>query len=186
MSMANYVQDMVTRFKAILDAHDKHLECFCHYGVQVEDWLKGELLCFLDEEKTVGRIVNFDREVQLDAGRKKIDLRLEIPAGSSVLNAWIELKHWLVGYQKGYKLNAQFYFNDPTSVGIKPDAEKLVEVKEGSKYILILATANPGEKEWLNGIVRFNDKFSPLLLESLTNPTEFPQSYFLGLLEVTT
>ena len=91
---------MVTRFGRILDRHDRHLECFCQYGVQVEGWLKGELLCFLDSEKAAGRIVNFDREVRLDIGRKRIDLRLEIPAGRAVLNAWIELKHWLIGSQK--------------------------------------------------------------------------------------
>ena len=51
MSTVKYIQDMVTRFRVILDAHDKHLECFCRYGVQVEGWLKGELLNFLMSRK---------------------------------------------------------------------------------------------------------------------------------------
>ncbi len=183
MSTVNYIQDMVTRFRVILGAHDRHLECFCRYAIQVEGWLKGELLCFLDSEKVAGRLINFDREVQLDVGRKKIDFHLEIPAGTAILDVWIELKHWLIGYQKGYKLNAQFYFSDPTSVGIKPDVEKLAKIKEGSKYLLILTTVNPGEKEWLDGVIGFNKKYPSLLLKSLTNPADFPQSYFLGLLE---
>jgi len=138
----------------------------------------------LDGEKAAVRLVNFDREVRLDTGRKRVDFRIEIPVGTTTLNAWIELKHWLIGYQKGYKLNAQFYFSDPTSVGIKPDVEKLVKVREGSKYVLILATANPGEQEWFNGVTWFNKKYPSLSLKSLTNPAEFPQSYFIGLLQV--
>ncbi len=184
MNAENYVKKMVSCFKEILDAHDKHLECFCQYGVQLEGWLKGELLCFLDNEKTAKKIVNFDREVQLGTRRQKVDFHLEIPTDATTLNAWIELKHWLIGYQKGTKYNALFYFGDASSVGIKPDVEKLIKITQGGKYLLILATANPGVDDWSNGVAKFNDKFSPLRLKSLTNPAEFPQSYFLSLLEV--
>ena len=57
--------------------------------------------------------------------------------------------------------------------------------EQGSKYMLILATANPGEQDWQAGITRFNTKFSPYYLTSLTKPSDFPQAYFLGLLRVT-
>jgi hypothetical protein len=180
------VKGMVARFKEILDAHDKQLECFCRLGVQLEGWLKGELLYFLDNEKNEKKIVNFDREVQLNTGRQKVDLRLEILTETTTLNVWIELKHWLIGSQKGTKYNAPFYFGDASSVGIKLDVEKLGKITDGSKYLLILTTANPGVDDWSKGIAKFNDKFSPLCLNSLTKPTDFPQSYFLGLLEVHT
>jgi len=185
MDTTEYIRDLVTRFRKVLDERSKQLECFCRYGVQVEGWLKGELLFFFDSEKAAGRLVNVDREVQLGAGpgKKRVDFRLEIPVGVAILDAWIEVKHWLIGHQKGSKYNAVFYFGDVSSVGIKPAVETLTKVRRGSKYLLVLATANPAEDDWSNGVTKFNDKFPHLHLKALTNPTEFPKSYFLGLLE---
>ena len=59
-----------------------------------------------------------------------------------------------------------------------------MKIKEGSKYLLILTAANPGEKDWSSGVAKFNERFSPLSLEPLTNPADFPRAYYLGLLEV--
>jgi hypothetical protein len=77
-----------------------------------------------------------------------------------------------------------FYFTDQTSVGIKPDVDKLMQIKEGDRYFVILCTANPGEEEWLKGVTKFNQKFTPRQVEPLTDPAEFPGIYFLGLLHV--
>jgi hypothetical protein len=90
----------------------------------------------------------------------------------------------LIGYQKGTSYNAQFYFGDPSSVGIKSDVEKLSGISNGGKILLILTTANPGNGDWSTGVNKFNRKFSPLRLRSLTNPADFPKFYHLGLLEV--
>ena len=180
----DHLKDLIARFKEILNSKTGGLDCFCKYGVQLEGWLKGELLCFLDNEKATGKLADFDREVSLGVGRKKVDLMVKIQTSSGVLETWIELKHWLIGYQKGSRYNAQFYFGDPGSVGIKPDVKKLSEISSGSKFILILTTANPGMDDWTTGVEKFNSKFSPLHLESLTNPAEFPSSYLLGLLKI--
>ena len=51
-------------------------------------------------------------------------------------------------------------------------------------YCLILMTANPGLADWEAGIEKFNEKFAPLKLSSLTSPIEFPDVYHLGLLKV--
>ncbi len=178
------ILDLVSRFKAVLDSREKHLNCFCKYGVQVEGWMKGEFLSLLDDEKAAGSLANFDREVSFGVGKRKVDFKVEVPTGSGALTAWIELKHWLIGYQKGYKYNAQFYFGDPSSVGIKPDVEKLNEIVEGNKFLLILTTANGGMDDWTDGVNRFNRKFSPLHIKSLTIPADFPGFYYLGCLEV--
>ena len=45
-------------------------------------------------------------------------------------------------------------------------------------------TANPGLADWEAGIEKFNEKFAPLKLSSLTSPIEFPDVYHLGLLKV--
>ncbi|MBA7689106.1 hypothetical protein ES703_97601 [subsurface metagenome] len=184
MIFEDHIKDLIVRFKEVLDSKEKTLNCFCKYGVQLEGWLKGELLCFLDNEKGAGRIAHFDREVSVGMGRKKVDLKVKMSTSSSSLEAWIELKHWLIGYQKETLYNAQSYFGDPSSVGIKPDAEKLSEISNGSKFLLILTTANPGMNDWSTGVNKFNRKFSPLHLKSLTTPADFPSFYYLGLLEV--
>jgi hypothetical protein len=180
------IKGLVRKFAQVLDYKEGHLHCFCNQGVQVEGWLKGELLYFLNCEKENGRLAGFDREVPIAiGGRRKVDLKVQILAGPRSLEAWIELKHWLIGYQGGCKYNAQFYFGDGSSVGIKPDTERLGELREVHKFILILATENPGEKDWETGLNKFNSKFYPLHLVSLTNPADFPDFYYLGLLEVT-
>jgi len=184
MMPEDHLKDLIVRFKEILNSKTGLLDCFCKYGVQLEGWLKGELLCFLDNEKATGKLASLDREVSLGVGRKKVDLMVKIQTSSGALEAWIELKHWLIGYQKGSRYNAQFYFGDSSSVGIKPDVEKLSEISSGGKFILILTTANPGMDDWTTGVDKFNRKFSPLHLERLTNPAEFPSSYFLGLLKI--
>jgi len=185
MTTEDYVKGLVARFREGMDSKEELLKCFCRYGVQLEGWLKGELLCFLDREKEMGRLADFDREVSLGIGRKKVDFKVEILTNSSLLEAWIELKHWLIGYQRGTKYNAQFYFGDPSSAaGIKPDVEKLNDISNSTKFLLILTTANPGTNDWSAGVDNFNKKFRPLYLKSLTDPIEYPSFYFLGLLEI--
>lgn len=99
------------------------------------------------------------------------------------MTAWIELKHQLIGYQKETKYDAKFYFGDKSSVGIKPDVEKLAGISNGG-FLLILTTENPGINDWTTGVSKFNEKFYPLRIKSLTNPEDFPSFYYLGLLEV--
>ncbi len=97
---------------------------------------------------------------------------------------WVEIKHWLIGLQRGTQYRADSYFKDSTSVGTKLDVEKLLKLKVGKKYLLILTTANPGCSEWSNGINIFNKKFSPLRIRGINNPKDFNDYYYLGLLKV--
>ena len=185
LSLDEEVADLVHRFKTVLDAHDSHLRSFCAHGVQLEGWLKGEFLNFLDEESTTGKIVGFDREVKLAVGqRKKVDLAIQVIADGEVETIWVELKHWLIGRQRGVMYPASFYFSDPSSVGISADVKKLAKVANGGGYLLILATAHPGDDEWQNGVAIFNQKFAPLSLKSLAQATHYPASYYLGILKV--
>ena len=170
--------ELVKRFQEVLDPRRGIMECFCNYGVQLEGWLKGELLYFLDTEKAGGRLYDFDREVSFGQGRRKIDIKI---TGENGPATWVELKHWLIGYQRGYKYDAGFYLRDPSPVGIKPDIEKL-KLASGSKYVLTLMTANPGAEGWFCGVEAFNRKFSPLCISPMTDPADFPAQYFLGLL----
>lgn len=180
------IVDWALRLKKSLDSRQRVLECFCKYGVQVEGWFKGEILCFLDDEKVCGRIASFDREVVIESSgkKKKVDLKMRIISYDVGAEVVIELKHWLIGYQKGTKYNANFYFRDPTSVGIRPDIESLSNVSGHDRFMLILCTANPSIEDWMSGVTEFNRKFNPLHIESLNSPAEFPSFYFLGCLKV--
>ncbi len=178
------IRNLVFNFSRVLNSHKGHLQSFCDHGVQVEGWFKGELLGFLEQQWTNGVIAGFTREEKVrDDKRKKVDFKLVLPTGADTELAWIELKHWLIGRQKGVTYGASFYFSDPTSVGISQDARKLAKVPEAG-YILVLATANPGDEEWQKGIAKFNGKFAPLSLETLTQPSYFPSHYCLGLLKI--
>ena len=178
--MGNETQmtELVRRFQDILDTRRDILECFCNYGVQLEGWLKGELLYFLDTEKASGRLHDFDREVSFGQGKRRIDIKI---TDESALATWVELKHCLIGRQRRAKYGAGFYFGDPSSNGIKRDVEKL-KLAHGHKYVLTLTTANPGAEGWFRGVEQFNRKFTPLRISSMTSPAEFPAQYFLGLL----
>lgn len=184
MSSDCQITDLVSSFRDVMEAHEEHLKCFCAQGVQLEGWLKGELLCFLGQQKSRGNIVGFDREEPAGRGRRKVDFRLEFLGETGSQYVWLEIKHWLIGYQKGCKYDALFYFSDPSSVGIAPDIKKLGNTQDGDKYLLVLATANPGENEWLKGVESFNQKFAPLSLKPVTKAKDFPTYYFLGLLEI--
>jgi len=184
MSLENSVKELVLRFKGNLDTHEELLKCFCRWEVQLEGWMKGEFLYFLDNEKRIGRISYCDRELSLGKGRSKVDFMVRMTGSSRDTNVWIELKHWLIGYQKGMQYDAVGYFGDPTWAGIRLDVAKLSEIKKDIKFILVLTTANPGVPDWSTGIRKFNRKFSPLHLESLTDPSKFPDSFFLGLLSI--
>lgn len=174
---------LVHRFGQVLGERLHVLRCFVEQGVQVEGWLKGEILAFLTQEKKEGRLVDFDREVLIGQGRRKADLTLAMQCGAERFEAWVELKHYLIGEQKGFVWDAYGYFND-RSAGIKPDIDKLLTIPTSNRYVLILGTANPGREDWKAAIDRFNEKFQSCV-RSLTDPTDFPDEFFPGLLAVT-
>ncbi len=93
------------------------------------------MLYFLDNEKKKGTVVDFDREVRIVLGNKgkRVDLRVSLEVQGEREDAWIELKHWLLE-QKGTTYRPQFYFGDPTSVGIGPDVDALSKIDAGSGY----------------------------------------------------
>jgi hypothetical protein len=180
----NEMLDLVLRFQNVLNNREGILVCFCDQGVQLEGWLKGELLYFLTQEKADGRISSFDREARFDGNRGRVDIRIDVETNEVATNAWVELKHWLIGYQRGTRWGARDYFGDASSVGIKPDAQKLIAISSGKRYILVMTTSNPGTDHWSAGVELFNQKFHPLRVETMANPEDFPHYYFLGLLKV--
>jgi hypothetical protein len=173
------MNELLPHIKQHFDGLQDRLLCFREQEVQVEGWFKGEILFLLTALRRRGMVQNFDRETGSNGA--KVDLMLRIAETSH----WIELKHWLVGVQRGARLDPPFYFGNRTSVGIVKDFDKLVSMeKAGPKWFLILLTGNPGNELWERGLAIFHRKFSPRSLIPRSQPDQFPISYFLGLLQV--
>jgi len=187
VSTLDYMMDVVARFRMILDGHTIHMQLFDLHAIQVEGWLKGELLPFFHTDKNNGRLQNClsesCSEFKTGPSLKRIDYELELLGATGVTKVWLELKHFQIGYQKKDVWKAWDYFVG-TSYGIYRDVAKLRQVVVGDKYILVLATKNPGRDDWSSGVAKFNEKFAPFHIKSHTDPSDFPGTYFLGLLEV--
>jgi hypothetical protein len=186
MNIDNTLLQLVSDFRSTLDNHLEQLKCFCNRGVQVEGWLKGEMLFFLGEEVKRSVIEDFDREVRInDKNGKRHVVDLKIVRKSPIRHdlAYVELKHWLIGYQKNTRWFARSYMTDNSSVGISLDAKRLQQISRVPNYLFILATANPGTDDWNKGIEIFNTKFTGKI-DPLTTPKDFPDEYFIGLLKV--
>jgi 3-isopropylmalate/(R)-2-methylmalate dehydratase small subunit len=169
MNTKDYILDAVMRFKTILDSHTKQFESFDKHAIQVEGWLKGELALFFDNEKIEGKLDEFDAEVGCGLGRKKVDFKLVF----KWFPVWIELKHWQIGYQGEERWKASNYFGSK-GIGIYNDVEKLSNIIDGEKYLLILATKNPESEEagdWVKGLTKFSQKFPQFNVKSYTNPS---------------
>lgn len=158
-----------------LRAHEGHLECFGRYQFQAEGWLKAELVMLLDIMKTRGEIVDFDREIKAPLGGR-IDLAFDLPGERH----WVELKHYLIGKQKGQTWGLQAYMPYLTD-----ELEKLNAVRAGERgWIVMLCTQNPCIESWDKNIHQFNHANAPWALVSQDVPSNYPASYFLGLLHI--
>jgi hypothetical protein len=169
--------ELLPRMKQYFDNTQDRFICFRDMGFQSEGWFKGELLTLFCELQREGMIQELDREVKV--GTKRVDIKLRLKNTYH----WIELKHWLIGKQRGVTYNSDFYFGDPTSVGITGDVDKL-NTLTGHHWMLLLLTANPGMQAWEVGVAKFNKKFAPRSVESRTQSDTFPATYFLGLLDL--
>jgi hypothetical protein len=189
MSTDNVMKDLVNQFAPRLRAQEAKLRCFDRQGVQVEGWLKGELLCFLERQRTQGRVEKFEREAKIDPTKsrgRRIDFWICVQDGRRSSTCWLEIKHWALK-QKGKVYKPDWYLAYKQQPGIYPDAHKLSSLPTGAKYVLVLMTANSWmeyPESWDKGIGQFNKKFKPLRLRPLTDPSQFSKSYCLGLFRV--
>lgn len=173
------MRELLPYIKAHFDNLQDRFITFRNQEVQVEGWLKGELLLLLSQMRDSNNIEDLDREVK--HGRSKLDLKIHLTGGIH----YVELKHWLIGVQRGFRLDPHFYFGDPSPVGITKDYDKLDSITSPcQKWFLILCTPNPGNDLWEKGLDRFHEKFFPRALDACSNPYDYPPSYFLGLLSL--
>jgi hypothetical protein len=169
------IEEVFRIFRDHLDDKKKEIVCFSTYQFQVEGWLKGEFVFLLDKMKAVRQIINFDREVTA-IGRKKVDLVVELENGRH----WIELKHWLIGEQKGQKWRSNSYISE-----LENEIEKLKAIKAGKRgWIAVLCTKNPGIKDFDYAVDRFNRDYAPCKLSVKDSPSNYPEAYYFGVINV--
>lgn len=182
-----YINHVLKSFANHLDQCESQLRCFNQLEMQVEGWFKGELLSFLNEKQNLGEINSLKREAALpvDGRNRKVDVHfVRAENDGSKKEVWLELKHWHIGKQNGTYYGAPWYFKNKQGTCIYGDVEKLKYLQPDTAFILVLATHNPGDTEWEEGIDTFNKTYAPLKIEGLTRPIDYPPTYFLGLLSI--
>ena len=204
--MDDKLKKIVLGFKNMLEVcegHQKRLSCFAEYESQLEGWLKGELLYFLNKNNKEFQLQREFKHPKLN-GRYRIDFKLTLNNDL----AWIETKFWYIGRQKGPKYKIDDYLKDNP---FKKDLFKLSLIDNGEKYILILAVINKNEEEmktfdacrkWeekikdIQNLKEYNVKiqekninkekiFEIKEIKNLSNENYFSDQFFLGLLKVT-
>ncbi|MBX3385224.1 MAG: hypothetical protein KF768_01490 [Phycisphaeraceae bacterium] len=154
------------------------LRTFDYYEFQAEGWFKGELIHLLHRDANMLGIERVDREVRVDGGR--VDVAVHMADGRT---AWIELKHWRIGKQRGTLWTFASTVQDPGAFGLIKDVSKLTNTPcRGSGFALLLLTASPGRSDWDLGVEILNRKLGPNRVEAMTDPADFPPTYFLGVL----
>lgn len=185
MSTIFETTELVGRLRQHMARRPEPLRAFRRHGAQVEGWFKGEMLCFLDGEREAGRVTAFEREAIAPGprSRRRIDYRVAFRSNGGVVTAWLELDHWLIGRHKQQTYEARPRLQDAGASGVRHAVERLLEVRGGDKFLLVLMTGNPGEADWTAGIGKFNEKFRPLDIDPLTRTADYPDDFFLGLLK---
>jgi hypothetical protein len=169
------ITDVFAILRAHLSSRLDQLVCFGKYEFQAEPWLKAEWIRVLDEAKSKGDIRSLEREIKTDT-KKMIDLAVDLNEGRH----WIELKHWYLGRQKGQLWRPRDFIFE-----LESEFRKFEVVKAGDRaWIAALCTTNPGIEAWTNAIDEFNRENAPWVLQPIDSPTDYPSSYFLGVMHV--
>ncbi|HXG06024.1 MAG TPA: hypothetical protein VNI77_01700 [Nitrososphaera sp.] len=170
------MNQLIHSFRIHLETHQDRLRLFSELEFQSEGWFKTEFLLFLSGARSRGDITNFSREVKHNG--KQIDFEIT----QNGITHLVEAKHWLIGEQRGAVWTARNYFQDETN--IVTDVRKLLEIPNCDRWILIFATRNPGHNDWQDGVQAFHNKYARLSVVTETDPNQFPEYYFCGLLHV--
>jgi hypothetical protein len=173
--MQGNIHTVFDEFRNHLKGKQKQMSCFYKYEFQNEGWLKGEFIFLLDKMKADGRILDFERE-SIAIGRKKIDLTVDLGDGRH----FIELKHWLIGKQKNQVWGPNSYFSE-----LENELYKFKAIKAGEKgWICALCTKNPDAEKFNSAMERFNGENSPCKLYAEDSPTDYPETYYFGVINV--
>ena len=167
--------DIIEFYKILINNKKEYLQLFSKLQIQIEGWFRGELMNYF--KNCDYKMTTKNREVPINEGdRKKVDLKIGDSNESE--SYWIELKHLLVGNQKGNKksdgeqkgnnFSLNFYFYSGTY--ITNDIEKLENLSKSSqetayKYVLSFVSTNYPEdkKDKIESKEVFEDQIKKIL-----------------------
>ena len=200
MENNEFEHEISSFYNELINSKKEYLQLFSKLQIQIEGWFRGELMNYFDGPDH--NMTTENREVLLnDEERKKADLKIEFDKTSY----WLELKHLLVGYQKGNKkpedkqagnnFSLNFYFYSGTY--ITNDIEKLENVSKSSqetayKYVLAFVSTNyPEDKKnkikskgvleaQINDILNYKRKKGPLKNKACLISSDFNKDCNFG------
>ena len=187
--------DIIEFYKILINNKKEYLQLFSKLQIQIEGWFRGELMNYFTNCNY--KMTTKNREFPINEGdRKKVDLKIGDSYESE--SYWIELKHLLIGNQKGNKksdgerkgnnFSLNFYFYSGTY--ITNDIEKLENVSKSSqetsyKYVLAFVSTNyPEDKKdkieskevleaQINDILNYKRKEGPLTKKACLISSDF-------------
>lgn len=153
------------------------LKIFNVQGIQVEGWMKGEMLYVFAQLKDRGIIEKYDREVCIkQKSRKKCDLQITMESKKY----WIELKNWVL-MQKGLRYTPKWYFSQKDY--LYNDFIKLRDIPEtDEKWFAVIYSGKPSDNEWAEGMDIFSQRFN-LEAIPIAFPRDYPEEYYLALMQ---
>jgi len=109
----------------------------------------------------------------------RVDIMLKF---DNTYPSWVELKHLI---KADFAPSQYFTLSEERSDSYAYCVKRLLTIPENSdKFMLMLFTPNPRPKGWNDEVNAFNAEFLKLAMHPLTNPDEYPDYFFLGLLRV--
>ena len=124
-----------------IESYREKFKLISDLQMQVEGWFKTEFLYYLKGKKMDIGVENRECKVSEEI-RRKTDIRIPLKN----YNCYVELKHIILGEQKGSRYNLKFYFYEKTY--ISNDIEKLQNIKSPDEaYALTFVSLNEYKNE---------------------------------------
>ncbi|MGD9537342.1 MAG: hypothetical protein AB7P52_05685 [Alphaproteobacteria bacterium] len=175
-----HILDIFSEFFEVFVHNKEKFECFSKHGRQLEGWFKGELIVYLEKMKINNKIESFSTEYNIEniESSGKVDFGVQIYKGNKLFKALIELKHLTD------KQPFRQYFLPNNSGSYASQMTKMVESLNKNNYFLVFFTKNPGKEKWEKMILDFNNIYTKIYINDLTNPHNYPEYYFPALINI--
>jgi hypothetical protein len=165
-----FTQALMSRIVAISEAE-----------VQVEGWLKGELIWLFGQLMSRGVIENWRCECRIgERSRKRLDFKIELDCTDAATEVKTAIRQ-----QKGISYDLRWYAQQANGF-FPPDIRKLAAYGAANRYLLVFAYPAPPASEWDDALSELGKGVQGAAV-SLAKVYDSPQSEIsIGWLEVTT
>ncbi len=174
-----YMQTLIKEINLHFRTKSNYFEIFSKVDTRVEGWFKAELLLLFENLLKKGKIVSYQRELNIqdiERNRKSIDFEVELKSDGKIL---IELKAMTISQSAGTPRNLKFYFKED-HVGIYRDFKKLDLVNYSAvKYVIAFIYPKPNLNKWIEVKEKMLEKYANW--NCISNIEDYPESYFISI-----